>query len=316
MNPSTLFALALLRLDGVGRVTTHRLLQHFPTWEALLDTPREQVLVRLKGVAKAEALVTRLFDEDAMAPVLDEVRTALQIHAGRHVRVWTPAAPGWPAGLDLLPRAERPVTLYSYGTSALLQQPTVAVLGRAGLSGPAFEAAQALVRHLISAGLPVVAGAADGFDVVMHKLCYTQRHPSVVVAASGLAKLPTSIRPHASAVVGAGGLVCAPFDMHHGPFAHDDRERALTQAALAAAVVVVEPQADTPEHKALAWALDADRPVFAIAGTDTKALSERVHRLDRPVDFDWVVAAARTSNEAPLSDDPPSDDPPALPSKN
>ncbi|MEM8601810.1 MAG: DNA-processing protein DprA [Bacteroidota bacterium] len=308
MNPSTLFALALLRLDGVGRVTAHRVLRHFPTHEALLDAPREQVLIRLKGVAKAEALVARLFDEDAMAPVLDEVRTALRIHAGRHVRVWTPAAPGWPGGLDALPRAERPVTLYSYGTSALLAQPSVAMLGRAGLSAPAFETAQALVRHLIGAGLPVIAGAADGFDVVMHKLCYTQRHPSVMVAASGLAKLATSIRPHASAVVSANGLVCAPFDMHHGPFPHDDRERALTQAALAAAVVVVEPLPDTPDTKALAWALEAGRPVFAIAGTRAEPLSERVHRLDRPVDFDWVVAAARTRDETP----PPSDEP-ALP---
>ncbi|MEM6782707.1 MAG: DNA-processing protein DprA [Bacteroidota bacterium] len=311
MAPPTSFALALLRLDGVGRVTAHRILRHFPTHAALLNTPREQVLIRLKGVAKADALVARLFDEEAMAPVFDAVRTALQIHAGRHVRVWTPAAEGWPAGLDQLPRAERPVTLYSYGTSALLAEPTVSILGRAGLSSVAFETAQALVRHLIGAGVPVVAGAADGFDVVMHKLCYTQRHPSVMVAASGLAKLTTSIRPHASAIVGANGLVCAPFDMHHGPFPHDDRERALTQAALGTAVVVVEPQSDAsdgaraPEDKALAWALDAGRPVFAIAGPDTGALSERVHRLDRPVDFDWVVAATRTNDAPPAAGDTP-----------
>lgn len=300
MFSSTAFALALLRLDGVGRVTTHRLLAHFPTYETLLATPREQVLVRLKGVAKASDLVARLFDEEAMAPGLEEAQQALRIHASRHVRVWTPAAEGWPARLDALPRPERPVALYSYGGSALLAQPTVAILGRAGLSSPAFEQAQALVRRLADAGIPVIAGAADGFDVVMHKLCYSQRHPSVMVAANGLAKLTPSIRPHASAIVGANGLVCAPFDMHHGPYPHDDRERALVQAALAAVVVVVEPQTDSPEAKALAWALDAARPVFGIAGAGSEAvpLPERVHRLERPVDFDWVVAAATPPSDS------------------
>lgn len=300
VSSSTAFALALLRLDGVGRVTTHRLLAHFPTYEALLATPREQVLVRLKGVAKASDLVARLFDEDAMAPRLEEAQQALRIHTSRHVRVWTPAAEGWPTRLDALDRSDRPVALYSYGISALLAQPTVAILGRAGLSGPAFEQAQALVRRLMDAHVSVIAGAADGFDVVMHKLCYAQRHPSIMIAASGLAKLTPSIRPHASAIVGAQGLVCAPFDMHHGPYPHDDRERAVVQAALAAAVVAVEPQTGSPEAKALAWALDADRPVFGVAGSGPGALPlpERVHRLERPVDFDWVVAAASPPSES------------------
>ena len=59
------YVLALLSLDGVGRVTAHRLIEHFPTYDALRATPREQVLLRLKGLPHAERTVGLLFDETA-----------------------------------------------------------------------------------------------------------------------------------------------------------------------------------------------------------------------------------------------------------
>ena len=56
------FALALLSLEGAGRVTAHRLLERFPTAEAVREAPREQVLLRLKGVAHADRTVDAICD--------------------------------------------------------------------------------------------------------------------------------------------------------------------------------------------------------------------------------------------------------------
>ena len=93
----------------------------------------------------------------------------------------------------------------------------------------------------------------------------------------------------------------APFPPTHGPFNHDDDARALLQAALAGPAAFFAPREGTAEAKALAWALSAGRPVFGAEGDPAADasllhLSDRVHRLARPVDLDWVIAARRNAD--------------------
>ena len=296
MSDSTLFALALDQMDGVGRVTAGRLLAHFATYDDLLRFPREQVLTRIKGAPNASALVAHLFDRAGMQPHLDAAAALLEQLAQQRVAVLTPHDADWPTGFADLPRGNRPFLLYSYGHRAVLTQPLVALFAEPPLSPEPFEQAQALVRHLLPHGIAPATGTAHGFDIVIHKLCYAgdTTHPSLLVAHAGMAKAPAPLRPTISTVVRGGGLFVSPFAMQHGPFAHDDRERALLQAALANACVFFEPKPDTPEWRALTWTIDAQRPVFGIAAPD-HPLPEQVHPIRTAVDFDWVLAAIQES---------------------
>jgi predicted Rossmann fold nucleotide-binding protein DprA/Smf involved in DNA uptake len=292
------FALALLALDGVGRVTAHRLLERFPTLEALRACPREQVLLRLKGLPHAERTVGLLCDDGAFGPHLDRAREEEAALAARRIALLAPGQAGWPAALDALPPADRPVVLYAFGEAAALAAHPVALFGRAPLPADAFEAAQGLAERLIAERLPLACGAAPGFDVVMHRRCAAAGHPCVMVARAGLARIDPPARPSVAAAVKAGGVLVSSFPPTHGPFDHDDRERALVQAALGGPCAFFAPAEGTPEAKALGWALGAGRPVFGVEGdpaADAPLLhfSARVHRLARPVDLDWVVAAAR-----------------------
>jgi predicted Rossmann fold nucleotide-binding protein DprA/Smf involved in DNA uptake len=298
MSESAPFALALLRLDGLGRVTAQRLLAHFPTYDALRATPREQVLLRIKGAPRAADLVGRLFDEEPMRELLAETSGALATLESRRITVLTRHHEHWPPRLDALDLADRPPLLYAYGDVGLLTRPAVALFARPPLPGPAFEIAQDLVRTLIRHDVLVMGGAEHGFDVVVHKLCVGAGVPSVLVANAGMARIPKPIRPIASAAVRAGGLLLSPFPVEHGPFAHDDAERALVMGAIARASAFFAPPPDSHEMRALDWTVEHDRPAFGVAG-DTP-LPPRVHALDRPIDLDWVVAAA-----APESDDEP-----------
>ncbi len=292
MTDTTLFALALERMDGVGRVTAGRLLDHFADYADLLRYPREQVLARIKGAPKAGALVARLFDRAAMEVLLKQAEQALAALHEKRVAVLTPRHEAWPGGLALLPRGSRPFLLYGYGHLAALARPLVAFLARPPISPERFEQAQALARHLLPHGVAPATGAAHGFDVVLQKLCHagTTAHPSVLVTSAGMAKAPPPLRPTISATVRAGGLLLSPFPMEHGPYEHDDKERALVLAALARACAFFEPQPDTPEWHALAWAVEAGRPVFGVAAPH-HPLPAPVHPLHSAVDFDWVLAA-------------------------
>lgn len=290
MRESSAFALALLGSDGIGRVTAQRLLAHFPTYEALRATPREQVLLRIKSAPNAVALIGHLFDEEGMGASLAHAEEMLSTLERQRVEVLTAHDPHWPAGLADLDRADHPVVLYAYGHSDALARPAVALFARPPLPGPAFEVAQDLVRKLIAHGIVAMAGAEHGFDVVVHKLCASAGHPSILVANAGMARIPKPMRPIVSAVVRAGGLLVSPFPMDHGPYGHDDAERALVMTAAARASAFFAVPSDSHEARALAWAVEHDRPAFAVEGET--ALSARVHALNRPLDLDWVIAAA------------------------
>lgn len=253
------FALALLRLEGVGRVTAHRLLSHWRSPEALRETPREQVLLRLKGAPRAEATVARLFGDELDA-ALDQARKQMDALTPKRIAVLASGDAGWPAGLDDLPASDRPVCLWRYGHADALAPdagaaPAVALLGRAGLPTPSFGAATALAERFAPRG--IVTGAKDGFDLAVQKTALGASGRVVAVAPCGLAKLEPSLRPGATALVRAGGALVSPFPMGHGPFEHDEREAALVAAALARAVA--GSAAASPEAKALAWAAESGR---------------------------------------------------------
>ena len=267
-DPSAL-ALALLSLDGVGRVSAHRLLERFPTLDALRATPREQVQLRLKGAPNADRTVATLFDDDAFRPALDRAGAEVAALRDKRIGVLAPGGAGWPSGLDALPRADRPVVLYTYGDAGALAGPALAVLARAPLDGGPFEAAQALVRRTATGGagrtpVALAVGAQSGVDLALQKVALDAGARVVAVVEAGLAKLRPPMRPGATALVRAGGVLVSPFPMTHGPFDHDDRERALVQAALGTAVCAVAPPPDSPEVRAAAWAAGAGRPLALV----------------------------------------------------
>lgn len=278
------FALALRSLDGVGRVTAARVLERFPTYADLRRYPREQVLHRLKGAPNAAALVDTLFEEAAMTQRLEAAaaeRAALQ---QKRVNLRAPADPDWPTGLAALPRSERPFLLFTYGDARVLNRPGVAFFGRPGLDPDAYELVQVALRRVVAGGRVPIAGLATGFDVVMHKIPALTPAPSLMVAACGLSKVAPPMRPVASQSIRAGGLLVSPFEMEHGPFEHDDRERGRVMAALASALVLSNPDLDPAEKAALDVARTLDIPVFAADAALARA--EGLRPFTAPADLD------------------------------
>lgn len=253
MPPAPLpFALLLTRLDGVGRVTAHRLAERFGSLARVRATPREQVLLRLKGAPRAERTVATLFDGAAMAGAEAELRREIEALAPRGVRVLSPGDAAWPRGMDALDRSDRPVALWVYGHLDALAQRSVAVVAHPPLAAAPFEEATRLAAEAARRGLAVATGAAHGFDLAVQKTVLGAGGRVVAVVGAGLAQLVPSMRPGATALVRAGGALVSPFPMPHGPFDHDDSERARVQAALAGATVGVAVGADSPGARALA----------------------------------------------------------------
>lgn len=284
------FALALERLEGVGRVTAGRLLAHFAAHEELLTYPREQVLLRIKGTPNAEAIVKRLFDAEAMRALLEQGHREVAHLQKQRVQVLTAQHEHWPKRLDDLPRGHRPAVLYVFGDSSALRRPLIAFFAQPPLREAPFERAQSLVHALPDRAALPATGAAHGFDVVVHKVAASPPRPmpSVLVAHCGLSKVPPPIRPIASRSVKAGGALLSPFPMQHGPFDHDERLRVYVLAALARVCIFLDPAEDSYAWEAMTWALESGRPVFGTAPPDT-ALPDRVQRFAG--DLDAILAS-------------------------
>jgi predicted Rossmann fold nucleotide-binding protein DprA/Smf involved in DNA uptake len=286
------FALALLDVEGVGRATANRILGRFPSPEMLTATPQEQVLVRMKGTPAAAAVVGRLL-APGLATRVEKARERIEALASRRIVLLAPGHPHWPAGLASVAPAHRPVVLWTYGNTACLAGPTVAVLGPTPLPPDEYEAAQALTRRLMAEAIVPVLGLRPGFDVALHRMAAGAGRPAVAVAPCGLARVDGSVRPGATAVVRAGGLLVSSFPMDHGPFDHDDVERALVQAASSRVTAAFAPTPGSSEGRALVWAAANGRPTFHAGVAPPGAEASR--DLAGGDVLDALVAAARTA---------------------
>ena len=288
VSPRAAFAAALLSLDGVGRVTAHRVLAHFGSPAELRATPHEQVLLRIKGAPRAEALAATL-QAPALADAVATAQAAADADAARGISTLAPGGDAWPAGLDALPPAARPVVLRAYGPPEALGAPLVAVLAAAPLDAEPFEGAERLVGAAAARGVAPVLGAETGVDLALLKRALAAGVRPVVVAGSGLGRVERSMRPALSQLTREGGLIVSPFGMTHGPFEHDLKERALVAAALARTVCAVAPAPGSPEDAAAAWAAEAHRPLVALAPGEA-AWAERARTAEAPADAEALAA--------------------------
>ena len=220
----------------------------------------------------------------------EEVNKRIAAWSQRKIVISTFLDEDWPTRLNDLPNPHRPNAIFSYGAVESLTKPSAAIVAGGALEEGPFEAAQRLVKHLVKRDVQLSVGISTGFDVVAIKLTLAAEQAPMIVASCGLARVETKMRPHASLVVKSGGLMTSSLPMDHGPFEHDVREAYLTQAALAKAVVFVDPIPESFEWTALEWALSTGMSVFAIS---ERSLPDRVHVIKGEIDMEWVVAAVK-----------------------
>jgi DNA processing protein len=190
----------------------------------------------------------------------------------------------YPPAIAALPQA--PPVLAVRGDlpllAALPEMPSVAIVGsrHADLYGQ--EVAARFARYLAAAGVVVISGFARGIDEAAHQGALAAwRGRTVAVLACGMGvDYPRGHRWLAEAIAGQGALV-SEFQNGATPRPWHFPRRNRTIAALAAVTLVVQA---TPRSGALLTAYHArrlGRPVCAVPGPVTSALSAGPHALVR-----------------------------------
>lgn len=298
-DPAARFAFTLLEIEGIGRVTASRLLHHFEHVEELRDFPHEQLLHRIKGAPNAQELVRRLRDPDTVARAAERADERLRRASEKNVQILIQNRQGYPPRLVDLDRSDRPVHLFLYGPAALLSTPTVGIFGSAPLGDRSFEIAQHLVDACREhAGIPAT-GLEGGFDKALQERAAGREsgHPTLILPACGLARLPRPLRPVATQALRSGSAMVSPFAMDHGPFDHDRKERTLLQAAHCDPLLFLEPAPDSAEDRALRWAT-GHRSVFVRPGPE-RPVPDGARTVDRIEEIDQILDTVEAPHGPP-----------------
>ena len=194
----------------------------------------------------------------------------------------------WNARLDGIPDqpAER---LYARGAhiADALAAPTVAVVGARACSGYGSHVARMLARDLAAAGVTVVSGLARGIDGEAHRGALDADGRTLAVLGCGIDRdYPAAHAELARRIAETGGILSEyEAGIEPAPWRFPARNRII--AALADAVVIVEARSRSGALITVDLAMEIGRPIYAVPGEITSALSEGTNDLLR---HGWATA--------------------------
>lgn len=287
--------LALARVAEPGSHEVHRALQERPAVEVWAAVRAGAPLGQLGQVA-LEGLATRVH---GYAPERD-----LERLGDLGGRVVCPGDDEWPGGLDWQPgvmtgdvkQMAPPWVLLVLGPAHLREvtSASIAIVGARAATAYGTQVTSELAFALSEAGVSVVSGGAYGIDGAAHRGALTAaRAPTVAVLACG----PDIAYPRGHdrllAQVAECGLVVSEVPPGSAPTRMRFLVRNRVVAAITQGTVVVEAALRSGSLSTASRALDLGRPVMAVPGPVTSALSAGCHEWIRSRRAELVTEAAQ-----------------------
>ncbi len=229
---------------------------------------------------------------------LDPARDAAALE---HVlgRVVVPGDSEWPSRLDDLGLAA-PSCLWVRGTGdlAALAERSVALVGARACSAYGERIASDLAAGLAGRQWTVVSGGAFGIDAAAHRGALAVGGPTLAVLACGVDRAYPRANERLLDAVADGGAVMAETPPGATPSRWRFLERNRLIAAVSCATTVIEAAWRSGALSTAGHAVDLGRPLGAVPGPVTSAVSAGCHRLLRDrgavcvTDADEVVELA------------------------
>ena len=208
-------------------------------------------------------------------------------------RFLVPGDPQWPAGVDDL-GSRRPVGLWVCGPldPAAVSGRSVAVVGARASTGYGDHVAGEISADLAEQGWCIVSGAAYGIDGAAHRAALAVGGATVAVLACGVDTAYPRGHEDLLRRIRREGLVASELPPGSTPSRARFLERNRLIAALATGTVVVEAALRSGTGRTATEAEGLMRPVMAVPGPVTSAMSAGCHELIRGAKASLVTDAA------------------------
>lgn len=275
---STEMLSAWLRLSmtpGLGPIQAQRLLCHFPSPLALMQSTPQQ-LAACVPQALHEGL-QRAKSEGVTQIITQALRWAEQDDQ----TILTPDHPQYPRLLQQM--ADAPMVLYAKGNLARLQRPALAVVGARNATADGLAHANDFGCALARRGWCVVSGLAHGVDAAAHRgALKAGLGGGGTIAVLGTGADVVYPRQHTELlanILEQEGLVLSEFTLGTPARPQHFPRRNRIVAGLAHGVLVVEAALKSGSLLTARLAVEMDREVFAVPGSIHSPLSRGPHAL-------------------------------------
>ena len=274
--------LRLMATVGVGTQTARDFLTHFGLPEEIFNA----------GFSALQKRIPEKIARILSAPIAPDIQThieqTLAWAAQENNHVITLADTSYPQAL--LRIADPPTLLYAKGNSALLNKPSIAIVGSRNASAQGMLNADRFAQNLSDAGLTVVSGLALGIDTGAHTGALqsakaankaTNIGSSIAVVGTGLDIVyPAANRALAHQLADVGCII-SEYPLGTPAIAHNFPRRNRIISGLSLGVLVVEAAAQSGSLITARSALEQGREVFAIPGSIHSPLAKGCHQLIR-----------------------------------
>lgn len=255
-------ALRLVRSENVGPVTFRDLLKHYGSAEAALVALPElsrrgghRRTIRICPRDEAEAELERARDCGAQLLIVGEAQ--------------------YPAALAALDVP--PPLLYALGDVALLQRPTIAIVGARQCSAAGAKVARQFASEIGRGGFVIVSGLARGIDCAAHAAAIGTG--TVAVLAGGLDIVYPPEHEELQRTIAARGCLVTEMPFGFTPRGQDFPRRNRIVSGLSLGVVIIEAARRSGSLVTARLAAEQGREVFAVPGHPLDPRAEGTNKL-------------------------------------
>lgn len=277
------------------------------------DAQMHDYVEGIGAVPAARTLGSGLAPEAVQALVgarCDEDRVAADLAAAASVgaRIVIPGDQEWPAEtLHAMTVATAmgvqgmapPLAMWARGGGDLpgLTDRAVAIVGARAATSYGIEQAAQLGFDLAERGWTVISGGAFGIDAAAHRGALSAGAPTVAVLAGGIDRSYPAAHAALFERIAKDGLLISEWPPGCAPYRHRFLIRNRLIAALSAGCVVVEASARSGARHTAGRARELGRPVMAVPGPVSSAMSIGTHALLRDTDARLVTGVEHVIEE-------------------
>jgi DNA processing protein len=194
---------------------------------------------------------------------LEQATKRLRELAECGVRLIMADEPDYPSSLrDLL---DPPAWLFVRGNAAVLNAPSVSVVGTRQPSSDGLWLAQFVGANLLNWGVPTVSGLAPGIDQLIHEWSLRMNVPTVAVLGTGISSdYPKGSEALRERIVQAGGVIVTEYLLRDTYSAENFVRRNRLQAALGRVLIPVEWSPHSGTAHTVRYACTLKRPIAGL----------------------------------------------------
>lgn len=263
--------LRLEQTPGVGPETARQLLAAFGLPSQIFAAD----FTALSKVVSAKVAKALLQPDSGQLQQRIELTQTWCSQPGNQVLTWVDA--NYPRALLDIP--DPPVLIYVKGRLALLDAPTIAVVGSRNATAQGIRNAEQFSEALSKAGLTISSGMAAGIDAAAHHGALRGAGSTVAVIGTG-ADIVYPARNRALAhLIADGGCIVSEYPLGMPAIASNFPRRNRLISGLAKGVLVIEAAAQSGSLITARMAAEQGRDVFAIPGSIHSPLAKGCHQL-------------------------------------